>query len=144
MTFFWSPRKKIGDLRKNLCCSITRNSVQRSHYMCTAKVHDNQLFGNYSAKSLEPPLHSTMLVVFLFCLAYVSLLLSGIDSLAPMLERVLSKFVKDCHHVFILKSRILSQSADCSIKLYGFALYFTNMSTKHLPLLKGCYRLCHL
>ena len=22
-TFSWSPRRKIGDLRKNLCCSVT-------------------------------------------------------------------------------------------------------------------------
>jgi len=29
--FFWSPRRKIGDLRKNLCCSVTRNSVRRPH-----------------------------------------------------------------------------------------------------------------
>ena len=56
MTFFWSPRRKIGDLRKNLCCSVTGNSVQRSHHTRTAKVRDNGLFGNYSAKSLESPL----------------------------------------------------------------------------------------
>ena len=29
--FFWSPRRKIGDLRKNLCCSVTGNSARRSH-----------------------------------------------------------------------------------------------------------------
>jgi len=29
--------------------------------MCTAKVHDNRLFGNYSAKSLEPPLEYFLL-----------------------------------------------------------------------------------
>ena len=29
--FFWSPRRKIGDLCKNLCCSATENSARRSH-----------------------------------------------------------------------------------------------------------------
>ena len=41
-TFFWSPRRKIGDLRKNLCCSITGNSARRSHRTCTAKVCNKQ------------------------------------------------------------------------------------------------------
>ena len=59
-TFFWSPRRKIGDLHKKLCCSVTRNSAWRSHRMRTAKVRDYRLFGNYSAKSLEPPLRVTM------------------------------------------------------------------------------------
>jgi len=54
--FFWSPRRKIGDLRKNLCCSTTGNSAWRSNHTRTAKVCDNRLFGNYSAKSLELPL----------------------------------------------------------------------------------------
>ena len=54
-TFFWSSRRKIGDLRKNLCCSITGNSAPRSHYTCTVKIRDKRLFGNYSEKSLELP-----------------------------------------------------------------------------------------
>jgi len=40
--FFWSPRRKIGDLCKNLCCSVTGNSARRSHRMRTAKVRDKQ------------------------------------------------------------------------------------------------------
>jgi len=40
--FFWLPRRKIGDLHKNLCCSVTGNSAQRSHRTRTAKVCDKQ------------------------------------------------------------------------------------------------------
>ena len=40
--FFWLPWRKIGDLRKNLCCSVTGNSAWRSHRTCTAKVHSKQ------------------------------------------------------------------------------------------------------
>ena len=37
--FFWSSRRKIGDLCKNLCCSVTGNSARRSR---NAKVCDKQ------------------------------------------------------------------------------------------------------
>jgi len=40
--FFWSPRRKIGDLRKNLCCSVTGNFAWRSHHTHTAKVRNKQ------------------------------------------------------------------------------------------------------
>jgi len=46
--FLWSPRRKIGDLRKSLWCSVTGNSARRSHRTRTAKVRDNRLFVNYS------------------------------------------------------------------------------------------------
>ena len=51
---FWLPRRKIVDLRKKIVLQH-HWKLQRSHRTCTAKVHDNRLFGNYSAKSLEPP-----------------------------------------------------------------------------------------
>ena len=57
---FWSTQRKIGDLRNNLCCSVTGNSAWRSHHTRTAKVCDNRLFGNYSAKSLELPLGGSL------------------------------------------------------------------------------------
>jgi len=54
---FWPPQRKIGDLCKHLCHSVTGKSARRSHRTRTAKwVRDNRLFVNYSAKSLEPPL----------------------------------------------------------------------------------------
>ena len=58
MTFFWSSRRKIRNFREKLCCSVTGNSVQKSHHMRKAKVRDNRLFRKYSPKSLEPPLKS--------------------------------------------------------------------------------------
>ena len=43
--FFWTLRRKIGYLCKNLCCCVTGNSARRSHRLRTA-----------TTKSLEPPL----------------------------------------------------------------------------------------
>jgi len=57
-TFFFlvaTKDLKIWDLRKNLCCSVTRNSTRTSH---RTHPRQNRLLGNYSAKSLEPPLYT--------------------------------------------------------------------------------------
>ena len=50
---------KLGKSSDDLC-SITGNSVRRSLHTHTAKVRNNRLFGNYSAKSLELPLYTTL------------------------------------------------------------------------------------
>ena len=58
--FFWSPQRKIIDLRKNLCCSITGNSVRRFHRTRTVKVRDKPVWKPLSeicrtAPAREPP-----------------------------------------------------------------------------------------
>jgi len=58
--FFLVAMKENWRPSQNLCCSITGNSARRSNHTCTAKVRDNRLFGNYSAKSLELPLMCTV------------------------------------------------------------------------------------